>query len=151
MGLPALAPVTDLAAWMGISITGETDTERARALLAAASTLVRTRAGENWVDAEGRLESGIPDGIPQVVVAVAARLWANPTGASSSGAGPFTTAWPVGFALTDAEADMVDAAMGTSTFRGIGTISTTRGPIDTRSVLPDFGYGDDDLPCEPIW
>lgn len=151
MGLPALAPVTDLAVWMGVAITEGTDVDRARALLSAASTLVRSRAGKLWVDAEGNAEDDVPDQIAHVVVSVAARLWANPTGAATSGAGPFSSTWakPV-FALTEAEADMVDAAMGTATFRGIGTLSTTRGDLETRAVTSDCWDGSD-LPCEPIW
>ena len=95
----------------------------------------------------GRLESGIPDGIAHVVVAVAARLWVNPTGASSAGAAPFSSSWPVGFALTAAEAEMVDAAMGSTRVRGLGTISTTRGPIETSDVWVDV-VGGEPLPAE---
>ena len=146
MGLPALATPAALAAWLGAPV----DEARAQAVLSAASTLVRARAGENWVDAAGQLEAGLPDGIPQVVVLVAARAWANPTGASSSGASPFSAAWPVGFALTEAEADMVDAATGTdSSFRGIGTLSTTRGDLETAPVLAE--WLPDGIESEPQW
>ncbi len=144
MGLPALATPAALAAWLGVTIT---DDDRAQAVLRAASTLVRARAGENWVDAAGYLAADIPDGIPQVVVAVAARVWVNPTGASSSTTGPFSSAWPVGFALTDDEAAMVDAAMGATRVRGLGTISTTRGPVETTDVWVDV-VGDAQLPAE---
>lgn len=137
MGLPALATPAALAAWLGAPV----DEARAQAVLSAASTLVRARAGENWVDAAGQLEAGIPDGIPQVVVLVAARAWANPTGTSSTAAAPFSAAWPVGFALTEAEAEMVDAAMGSTPVRGLGTISTTRGPLETGDVWVDVEGG----------
>lgn len=145
MGLPALATPAALAAWLGAPV----DDARAQAVLSAASTLVRARAGENWVDAAGQLEAGIPDGIAQVVVLVAARAWANPTGASSSGASPFSAAWPVGFALTEAEADMVDAAMETTSFRGIGTLPTTRGDLETAPVLDE--WLPDGIESEPQW
>lgn len=145
MGLPALASPSDLVAWLGAPV----DDERAQAVLAAASTLVRARAGENWVDENGYLKDSIPDGIPTVVVTVAARLWANPTGTTSSATGPFSASWQVGFQLSDAEADMVDAAMGATTFRGIGTIATTRGAMDTASVIGDCAY--DSIEHEPIW
>lgn len=133
MALPALATVAELANWLGQTIAD--DDARAQAVLAAASTLVRGRAHENWVDAEGDLETEIPDGIGQVVVMVAARIWGNPTSASDLTTGPFKAAWTHGFELTDAEADMVDAAIGATTHGGIGVLQTTRGDLETSPVL----------------
>lgn len=133
MALPALASVSALATWLHATIDDED--ARAQAVLATASTLVRSRAGKNWVDAEGALESDIPDGIGQVVVLVAARLWLNPTSATQTTTGPFAASWSSGFELTDAEAAMVDDAIGATKIRGLGVISTTRSPVGVETYV----------------
>ena len=136
MGLPALADDRALARWLRVSIETTDDLQRAQDYLRTASTLVRSRAGETWVDAEGNLEA-VPDGISQVVVMVAARLWRNPTSDRAGATGPFSTTFGAGFELTEAEAAMVDDAMGSTSFGGIGTLSTTRGATETGLVTAD--------------
>lgn len=153
MALPALATPSDLATWLGQTIAS--DDPRALAVLATSSTLVRARAGTNWVTAGGDLETDIPDGIGQVVVMVSARIWLNPSGASKSGTGPFSAEWLNGFELITAEAEMVDAAMGTATFGGVGVLQTTRGEIETTPITGCFTAGlpgttENDTPFE-LW
>lgn len=133
MALPALAPVSDLATWLQLGI--ESDDARAQACLATASTLVRARAGENYVDAEGNLVEGIPDGIVQATVMAAARMWENPTSKSDTSSGPFSSGWRGGLELNDAEKRLVDATGTPAAFGGLFTIPTTRAEPYSGDVL----------------
>jgi hypothetical protein len=133
MALPALAELHELEDWLGVSITDARDAARAGAILAAASTLVRTHTGRMWVgvDEEGAAvpEEGIDEtklaAVRQVVVQVADRVYNNPRGATQETAGPFSrsvAAWAAqGMSLTDDEKAMIGASTG-----GIPGLSSIR-------------------------
>lgn len=129
MALPALAELNELEDWLGVSITEARDAARAGAILAAASTLVRTHTGRAWVDADGDPEEGIDEtklaAVRQVVVQVADRVYTNPRGATQETAGPFSrsvAAWAAqGMSLTDDEKAMIGASTG-----GIPGLSSIR-------------------------
>lgn len=138
MALPALASVSALSTWLGAAIDDED--ARAQAVLASASSLVRARAGENYVDTEGDLSTDIPDGIVQATVMCAVRMWLNPSGADKSSTGPFA-AEGLTHELNEAECNLVDAAIGASRVRGIGTIQTTRSPLVNAQQWVDVEGG----------
>jgi hypothetical protein len=142
--LPPLAAVEDLGVWMGSTIpTGSTP--RAVAILAAASTLVRRFTGELWVNEDGDLDPGDDElrfeSAAQVVVLVAERVYKNPDGRNQQTTGPFShsvEAWSaLGLALRDEEKEMLSPTAGVP---GLGIISTTRGRVETRSVLCGYDY-----------
>lgn len=147
--LVALATVSDLEDLLEVDVT---DTDRAEALLAAASTLVRAETGSAWVDADGDpIWVGtedeklmlVADALTQTVVAAAARAWRNPQGVVSETKGPFTIRHgeeaAFGLFLTDSERDVIGAAVrlwrGASS-PGLWTLRTSRsdGNGDTEYV-----------------
>lgn len=128
-GLPPLASVSDLAAWVGEDIS-KTD-PRAGAVLRAASALVRDAAGQTWLDESGDLldEELIPESAVMITVQAAARSWANPDGYASERLGDYSYQ-----RSGDAESGVYLTATERSTLAGlrpsprrIGTIATTRG------------------------
>lgn len=138
MALPSIASTTDLAEWLGLEFAAESaDEGRAETVLAHASAAVRVEARRQWVDEEGALD-GVPEGIPELVVQIAARMWANPTGAEQQTTGPFARR-NLANTLTDAEKDAVHAAVradeGTTSTGGLWTLSTTRGELESRVTL----------------
>lgn len=139
--MASIAPLDDLETWLGQEID---DAARAEAILAAASTLVRTRTGQAWVDADGvRLEEVDDDdfeAVRTVVVQVAARVWLNPHGATQQTSGPFSesvAAWAsLGLSLTDDERAMLPNTVDGSR-PALWTQATTRTENDARDV-PDI-------------
>jgi hypothetical protein len=135
----SVASVHDLAAWLGEDIDNEA---RAEAILAAASTLVRSRTGRAWVDADGEQLEDVTDNdfelVKTVVVQVAARVWLNPRGLTQETTGPFSTtlaAWAsLGLSLTEDEAAMLPVVRDGRP--GLWTQATTR--EDPQSDLPDI-------------
>lgn len=149
MANPSLATVEELADWLGEEITKPTDIKRAGFALAVASTLVRTETGREWLDERGELVVPRPDVLAQVVVMAAARAFTNPDGIEdvSEGLDDFTTrekrkVQDTGVYLTRAERDML-AGLDRPVFRGLGTVSTTRGdlrplPDSEERILPPW-------------
>lgn len=149
MALDPLASTSELEAWLGESVTGS-KVARADALLAGASTLVRSETGRAWVGATGEPEEfeehhdEIWDALRTVTLQVAARVWRNPRGTVQSTTGPFSDTYDVrvadGLYLTDAERAIlgtaVDLAVGDVSL-GLGTISTTRGTVETTRSVDD--------------
>lgn len=131
MALPPLAPVSDLAAWVGQTI--ESGDPRAEAVLSAASALVRSYAGQTWTDEADALED-VPDVVAAVAVQVAARVWLNPNGAVSvtldDGALRWAEATAAGLYLTDADKAVLGAYQehDTESF-GLGTVSFAGGGV----------------------
>lgn len=128
MPLPPLASVEELDAWLpGVTIVGDDSAEtRAEAVLNAASAYVRADRGRTWTDSEDALVDDIPDEIGVLVVQIAARMWANPTGTIQETAGPFsTTHGPA--TLTDEERDLLTD----NTAGGLGSIRVVA-PAETR-------------------
>ena len=133
--MASIATLDDLDPWVTV-----TNDERAEAILAAASTLVRSKTGQAWVDADGVQLEDVDDddfeAVKTVVVQVAARVYQNPLGITQQATGPFSrsvAAWAaLGLSLTDDE-----RAMLPSTIDGLRpalwTLATTR----TDNGLPD--------------
>lgn len=135
MALPSLAEVGDLASWVGQSIDSEDP--RAKAVLSAASALVRAHTGETWVDDTQALTE-VPDMVAVVVVQVAARVWLNPAGLTSVTVDDATRRWgesgTVGLYLTEAEKATLADYSATGLPDDLGTISVTRGTLPANSV-----------------
>jgi hypothetical protein len=130
----SIASVDDLATWLGVEITNE---ERAEAILAAASTLVRSKSGRAWVDASGVQLADADDDdfdiVKTIVVQVAARVWTNPHGITQETTGPYsrsTAAWAaLGLSLTESEADMLPILLD-SKRPALWSMRTTRAESD---------------------
>lgn len=155
--LTAFATVDDLDALLDVDVT---DLDRAEALIAAASTLVRAETGSAWVDADGNLEWAattdeklnlVGDALTSVALAAAGRAYLNPKGSVSEGTGPFTIQRGQeaanGVYLTDSERQTIAAAVALqrgSTSPGLWTLGTTRNDLpcssDIGTVGPDGNY-----------
>jgi len=124
-----LATVTDLANWTGDSIPA--DDAQALAILRAASSRVRVHCGRDFDS-----DSGVPAAVSDVVVGIAARVWRNPEGYIQDTTGPFTVRWTErvaeGVFLTGDERETLAAFR--TTRRGIWTMPTTRGPVETGDI-----------------
>lgn len=125
MALPPLADATALAQWLGVTFS-EDDTERAEAVLAAASAVVRAGSGELYVDEEGELVDPLPDAVPVVTVQVAAKMWANPAGVTQETRGPFSVTYDLD-ALTDDQRTLVSSGH----VSGLSSIQVVA-PLETR-------------------
>jgi hypothetical protein len=153
MTLPAFAADSDLD-------PGESfDSRRAVWALNRASTAIRGETGRSWVDDDGALISLTPmsaELLREVAVGAATRLLRNPDGATSRSEtlGPMTESVTVeapALYFTRAEKEMLTTAvsdtypLGDGGFLGLGTIPTTRGPIETASVCATgyIGWPDD--------
>lgn len=146
--LPALAPVTDLEARLGLdpdTLTGP-NLGRARAALADASALVRMEARRTWVDAAGAL-TVVPDAVIRVVLGAAQRVYTNPDSVVQESAGPFArqlSAESTGVYLTKAELDIVRR------FRPAGgelwTLQTTRDGDDVNTIWYQDSFGVEPFP-----
>jgi hypothetical protein len=130
---PALATLDDLEARLGT--LNPDDTPRAVARLADASEIVRAYAGRTWLSSDEFDVEDIPGAIPGVVASMVERATLNPGGVVSEQAGPFGRSFGSDAAqrlfLTKAEKAVVRAAVGSTT---VGTLSTTRGDLDTPAV-----------------
>lgn len=147
MALPPLATVDELIAWLG---TGVGDGQRAEAILAAASTLVRSYSGRAWVDADGEPDADLTetqtDAAHTVVLQVAARVWRNPDGVTQEAAGPFSrsvAAWAAfGLMLTDDEKAMLST--GTNAIPGLASIRVVAPALARGSAVFDTAWWEDD-------
>lgn len=126
MALPPLAAVSDLAAWVGRTIS-DTD-PRAGAVLSHASTRVRTYTRKSWLTQSGVLDD-VPDAVRDVTVRVAARAWRNPEDLDSITLDDGTKRWGStrGLALTDEDKEDLADFRGESAPSGLGVVSTYRG------------------------
>lgn len=145
MARPPLADLDDLIRRVG-SIVDAPDA--ALVLLEQASAIVRAYAGQTWLDSNGAL-SGVPDDIPGVVVSMVERATRNPDGLAGESVGPFSRSFgPAAYDrlyLTKAERMVIRAAVGNT---GIGTISTTRGSLETAWPLSEM-WPEEDLESMP--
>ena len=135
MALPPLAAVSDLAAWVGQAI--QPDDPRAGAVLSAASSVVRSYAGQSWTEPGAT----IPDVVSAVVVQVAARAWTNPDGLTSVTIDDGTRRWESGgsgLRLTDSERDLLSEYASGAT-SGLAVLPTTRGEGRTGAVYVPTG------------
>jgi hypothetical protein len=135
---PPLATLDDFESWPGVVIASGQEVA-AEAVLAAVSARVRDLAGETWVDEDDELED-VPDVIVGIVQSVALRVWVNPDARSSSSTGPYSAAWAtLGLSFTAEEVAAIKRAGGVG-WSGIGTIGTSRGPLETRPVVDSGLY-----------
>lgn len=146
--MASIATVDDLELWLGEDVSNPV---RADAILAAASTLVRTRTGRSWVDADGEPLSDVTaedfDAVKTVVVQVAARVWLNPQGRTQQSAGPFSesiAAWAsLGLSLTEAEIGMLPR--NAETRPALWTMATTRCDNDIPDIYLDVEDQDEQI------
>lgn len=133
--MASIATIDDLEPWLTID-----NEDRAEAILAAASTLVRAKTGQAWVDAAGVQLEDVDDddfaAVKTVVVQVALRVYQNPLGLTQQTTGPFSrsvAAWAaLGLSLTDDERSMLPTTIDGNR-PGLWTLATTR----TDNGLPD--------------
>lgn len=143
--LPPFASLPDFEARLGRTLAVGEETARAEAALADASAIIRAEAGVTWAS-NGALTSDLPDSIVTITLAVARRVFDNPQGlqaeTESLGGHSHTEQWAN--ASTDVylkASERAIIAKVTPTASGIGTLSTTRGDLDTRPVLGCDLYG----------
>ena len=133
MVTPALATIIDLEDRLGAPVPSGL-APQAYARLRDASAIVRAYAGVSWLDDNGDLGDG-PDGVVGVVASMVERASRNPDGVMQETAGPFNRSFGATAAerlyMTKAERMVVRAAAGRSS---IGTLSTTRGEIETADI-----------------
>ncbi len=137
MSLPNLLTTTDLANWLGVTIP-ETDT-RATAIIKAVSAQVRSAANLTWVNDTNEL-ADLSEVAKGIATQASARVWSNPTGATSVGTGPFSAAWAAsGSLLTAEEREELQGLPGnpSGAIPGLGSVRMVapRGP--TRSSYCD--------------
>lgn len=126
--MASIATLDDLEPWLTID-----NEDRAEAILAAASTLVRSKTGQAWVDASGAQIEDVDDddfeAVKTVVVQVALRVYQNPLGVTQQATGPFSrsvAAWAaLGLSLTPDEVAMLPATIDGARPR-LWTLGTTR-------------------------
>jgi hypothetical protein len=125
MALVPLATVEDMETRLGKAIPEGLERDRAQALLADASTLVRHEVGRTWVDAEGDLEN-VPDVAVMTAISAAIRAWYNPSQIESAQLGAVSIRYGDVW-LTAVERDR------------LGTLNTGR--AGTLSLELKHGYG----------
>lgn len=139
MALVPLISVDDLETWLGEVID---DPDRAELIVAGVSGVIRDETGLTWIDDDDHLEE-VPDGVRAIALQVAVRVWRNPVNASSQTTGPYMVVYDrttgLGVTLTEDERRSLGAHTDDLPI-GIGTLSTTRGPIETSA-----------LTCGPYW
>jgi len=141
MALPTLASLADFFAWEQAEVA---DDQRARAILAAASTLIRAHTGRVWVDADGELEAGVTEvqreTVRSVCLSVASRVFNNPRGDTQQITGPFSrtiAAWAaLGLALTDHEKNQLSVTPSS----GIPGLWSARVVAPARARGTRFSY-----------
>lgn len=149
MALPPLASVAELEGWLGITAS---PVQRAEAILAAASTLVRTHSGRSWVDADGEPEEALSEtqleAAKTVVLAVTGRVWRNPSGLTQEVVGPFSrsiAAWAaMGLELTDSEKQMISVSDGIPGLASIRVVAPALASASRWADLDDLQQFDTD-------
>lgn len=130
MAAPAtLAGVTELADWLGEPIVADSaDEKRALLCLRIASALVRKESGQTWVGADGLLVDPVPEDAVMVTLYCASRVFDNRNAQTMGAIDDSREGWKVdeaGAYLTESEKRML-SAFKSSSFRGLGTVATTR-------------------------
>jgi hypothetical protein len=142
--LPPLVDLETFVTWVPDPVTNDS---RAEAILTAASTLVRSETDRAWVGEDGEPEPDVSEvqlgEARSVVLEVAARVYFNPKGITQQVSGPFSKSVAAWYALGMSLSDEEKARVGIRSkgIRGLGTISTTRGELET----PDVGFDDYDV------
>jgi len=136
MARPSPATTDDLAVALGVDAVDNED--QAQFLLDRAWAIVRAYAGHpaTWLDDDGNPTDQIDPDIPPVIVGMVDRATRNPTGTTQETAGPFSRSFGSDAAqrlyLTKMDKLVIRGGLGLS---GLGTISTTRGDLETPSVI----------------
>lgn len=140
MALPPLATAAALSVWLNAGAFSTEEEAQAEQHLVHASTAVRVVADRTWVNAAGDTLEGVPLGIPEIVIQIAARTLANPTGAASKSTGPFAANLGA-VELTDGEkAAIARAVNGAATTPGLWVLGVSAGDYNTGTVyLPVVG------------
>ncbi|GAA0627314.1 hypothetical protein HPO96_36965 [Kribbella sandramycini] len=155
MALPALSTVAAMEVRMGLevgSLSGA-DLARAQTSLDDASTLIRTVAKRNWVDAGGSLDD-VPDVVATICTRAAIRDYRNPDGVSNEalGQGAYSYTYAEGQStiyLTEDEVDLIREAANApdpenpNAWTGTGSIRTPAA-TDNRDGLATYGGWPDD-------
>jgi len=142
MASTPLASSQDLADWLGQRQINE---DRANAVLVAASAMVRSEAGQTWLDDGGALDSP-PETVVAITVQVAAKMWANPTGVSQQTTGPFSSSFARQY-LTPEDRKYLNSLQPTA---GVWTLSTTREELETPDTIDVEGQ-DEPIPSGDPW
>lgn len=134
VALPALATIADLDRVLDRELTVD-EVPRAEALIDYASALVRAYAGMTWAP-----PADVPAEIVTVVVTMVERATRNPDGLVQETAGPFSRSFAPDAAqriyLSKGDKAIIRSVAGLS---GLGTVSTTRGPLETPAVTSGPG------------
>lgn len=152
MALPSLATVAEFETWEQSRVTSR---ERATAILAAASTLIRAHTGRVWVDAGGELEAGVTEvqreTVRSVCLQVASRVYNNPLGSTQQATGPFSrtiAAWAaMGLSLTDEE--KAQLPLSSAARPALWTQATTRCENDLPDIYLDVAGSTESIPHAP--
>jgi hypothetical protein len=137
MALPPLASVTDLEARLVAPITDAHQRERAEALLADASTLVRYEANRTWVDPDTGLPTAVPDVAVTICLQAALRAFYNPAQVASQQLGAASVRYGDVW-LTGSECERL---------AGLGR---TRGELQSIELQPGFGFERDYWGYAPV-
>ena len=134
MALPPLATVDDVELVPGYPAGSNPDTTEA--LIVLASARVRAYTGCRWANEAGTALEDVPDGVTQIVAGMVNRSLTNPRGVTQESTGPWGASYGSQAAnnvyLSGADKEFLDAVGCRS---GVSTLSTTRGPVETPTVL----------------
>lgn len=136
MSYPTLVETTALESLLGVTFDAA-DSVRAVEVLRIVSASVRRAARQTWVDDEGDIEE-VPEDVRGLVLEAAATLWVNPTGVSYQSAGPFAANFTD--PLSEDERTRLRHDYAEGQVGGLGTISTTRGPVETTPAWGAFEW-----------
>lgn len=151
MARPPLASVEDLEEALGVEVDNE---GQANSLLRRASAIVRAFARQTWLNDDETDLVDVPADIPDLVVGMVERATRNPTGVTQEQeqAGPFSRSRSFGadasqrLYLTRSDKLVIGAVTGSA---GIGTISTTRGPLETAGTCDSDLFPEEVLETMP--
>lgn len=154
--LPSFATLPELEA-----ITDCPDPQQADHVLWSVSTRIRREAGQSFVDDDGALitmPALAADLLRSVTLEAARRRLVNPEGATSRSEtlGPFSTSTTVSadnvYLTKQERADIAEAVRlaypSDGGFTGLGTISTTRGVLETAPMCSEPDW--DDWAAPPV-
>lgn len=144
MALPSLVDLAAFAVWLRRDVFVGDEATWAQAVLDAASTRVRSAAGQTWTEGESLVDD-VPDAVTTVTLLVAARAWRNPAGVIHDVAGPYSARYAEAVAqvvfLTDSDLGMLAEAKSTAR-PAIWTLGTTRSDLETGSIYVDVVDGE---------
>lgn len=144
--VPPLVRLSDVEARLGETYDAA-EIARPMAIVDDASALVRTEAGQTWLDGNGEL-TAVPPTIAAVTLRVAIRAIENPEGFTNESGGDYSyTRKGVedGVYLTNREIRMIRKAAGKA---GLWTQPVTRGEYGTTTGWVWDQYGTEPFPLD---